>query len=172
MLSQIITNTPIYVWAILAFLMYRGIKFAVDRELEIRAVVIIPMVMLALSAQGILSGFGTDPLVIVSWLLAMAVGAVVSWNGVTEDNVRILKDKKQVFYRGSWAPLIMMMAVFVIKYIVNVALHINPGLHTNVQFAVISTALFGMFNGLFLGKMLRVLIMYQQETTHAAAVTI
>ncbi|MBI1772455.1 MAG: hypothetical protein HYR68_08950 [Burkholderiales bacterium] len=48
------------------------------------------------------------------------------------------------------------------KYIVNVALHVNPALHTNPLFAVASTALFGLFNGLFLGKMLHVLIMYKQ----------
>ena len=162
MLNQIISNTPMYVWAILGFLAYRGIKSSVDRELTVRAVVIIPLVMLALSVQGILSGFGADPAVLAAWLATMAIGATISWNLVSEKNVRILADKGTVFYRGSWAPLFMMMAIFVMKYIVNVALHVNPALHTNILFAVISTALFGLFNGLFLGKMLHVLIMYKQ----------
>lgn len=170
MLNQIITNTPTYVWAILAFLMYRGFKATMDRELEIRAVVIIPLVMLALSVQGISSGFGVEPLVIASWLLAMLLGAAISWSRVNQNNVRILKDKNLVFYRGSWAPLIMMMAIFVIKYVVNVALHVNPALHTDTLFVLMSTALFGIFNGLFLGRMLRVLIMYQQAMTNSPAI--
>lgn len=162
MLNQIISNTPIYVWAILGFLAFRGIKSSVDRELKVRTIVIIPLVMLALSIQGILSGFGADPVVLAAWLATMTVGAAISWSLVNDNNVRILADKGTVFYRGSWAPLIMMMAIFVMKYIVNVALHVSPALHTNTLFAVTSTALFGLFNGLFLGKMLHVLIMYKQ----------
>ncbi|MFZ6658444.1 DUF6622 family protein [Undibacterium sp. TJN19] len=171
MLNQIISGTPMYVWAILGFLAFRGIKASVDRELTVRAVVIIPLVMLALSAQGILSGFGTEPLVIAAWLATMAAGAAVSWNMVNDTNVRILADKGTVFYRGSWGPLVMMMSIFVMKYVVNVALHVNPALHTNMLFAVISTALFGLFNGLFLGKMLRVLMMYKQAMSSNAIFT-
>ncbi|MFZ6875347.1 DUF6622 family protein [Undibacterium sp. Di27W] len=162
MLNQIISGTPMYVWAILGFLAFRGIKASVDRELTVRAVVIIPLVMLGLSAHGILSGFGAEPLVIATWIAAIAAGATVSWNMVSDKNVRILADKGTVFYRGSWGPLIMMMSIFVMKYVVNVALHVSPALHSNMLFAVISTALFGLFNGLFLGKMLHVLLMYKQ----------
>ncbi|PXX38640.1 DUF6622 family protein [Undibacterium pigrum] len=161
MFSQIISNTPIYVWAILGFLAFRGFKASVDRELALRSVVIIPLVMLGLSAHGIVAGFGTEPLVIAAWIATMAAGAAVSWSMVSDKNVRILADKGTVFYRGSWGPLVMMMAIFIMKYIVNVALHVNPALHTNMQFALISTALFGLFNGLFLGKMLRVLVMHK-----------
>lgn len=171
MLNQLISNTPIYVWAILGFLAFRGIKSSVDRELTVRAVVIIPLVMLALSIQGILSGFGDDPLVLAAWLATMTAAAAVSWNMVSDKNVRILADRGTVFYRGSWGPLVMMMAIFVMKYIVNVALHVNPALHTNMQFALISTALFGLFNGLFLGKMLRVLIMYKQAMSEKSVFT-
>jgi len=171
MFSQIIYSTPIYVWAILGFLAFRGIKSSVDRELTVRAVVIIPLVMLALSIQGILSGFGADPLVLAAWLVTMTAAAAVSWNMVSDKNVRILADRGTVFYRGSWGPLVMMMAIFVMKYIVNVALHVNPALHTNMQFALISTALFGLFNGLFLGKMLRVLIMYKQAMSEKSVFT-
>lgn len=172
MLNQIISNTPTYVWAILAFLMYRGFKSAIDRELSIRAVIIIPVVMLALSVQGILSGFGVQPLVLASWGLAMLAGAVLSWNAVNQSNVRILADKNMVFYRGSWGPMIMMMSIFVLKYIVNVALHVAPELHTNMMFAIVSTALFGIFSGLFLGKMLRVLLMFQQAKNAVPALAI
>ncbi|MFZ2998871.1 MAG: DUF6622 family protein [Undibacterium umbellatum] len=171
MLNQLISNTPIYVWAILGFLAFRGIKSSVDRELTVRAVVIIPLVMLALSIQGILSGFGADPLVLAAWLATMTAAAAVSWNMVSDKNVRILADRGTVFYRGSWGPLVMMMAIFVMKYIVNVALHVNPALHTNMQFALISTALFGLFSGLFLGKMLRVLIMYKQAMSEKSVFT-
>ncbi|BBB63701.1 hypothetical protein UNDKW_5428 [Undibacterium sp. KW1] len=171
MLNQIISGTPMYVWAILGFLAYRGIKSSVDRELTVRAVVIIPLVMLALSVQGILSGFGADPVVMAAWLATMTAGAAVSWNMVSDKNVRILADKGTVFYRGSWGPLVMMMSIFVMKYVVNVALHVNPALHSNMLFAVISTALFGLFNGLFLGKMLRVLIMYKQAMSSNAVFT-
>ncbi|MFZ6846205.1 DUF6622 family protein [Undibacterium sp. RuTC16W] len=168
MLNQVISNTPIYVWAILGFLAFRGIKASADRELTVRSVMIIPLVMLALSVQGILSGFGADPLVLAAWLATMTAGVAVSWSMVSDKNVRILAEKGTVFYRGSWGPLVMMMSIFVMKYVVNVALHVDPALHSNMSFAVITTALFGLFNGLFLGKMLRVLIMCKQAMSSSA----
>ena len=53
MLAQIILNTPVWVWALLMFLIYRGILASADREISLKKTFIIPVVMLALSVQGI-----------------------------------------------------------------------------------------------------------------------
>jgi len=58
MLRQIIVNTPIWVWGLLAFLIYRGFISSVDREIPLKRVLIIPLIMLALSVQDIVSTFG------------------------------------------------------------------------------------------------------------------
>ncbi len=163
MLQQIITHTPVWVWAILAFLMYRGFLASKDRELGLRAVLVIPLVMLGLSAQGIAGSFGFNAVSIISWLASLLAGSVVSWKLVNEQNVKVLPHKARVFYRGSWGPLILMMAIFLIKYCVNVAIAINGPLRSDAAFIAVVCLAYGLFNGLFLGKMLKVLTMYKQQ---------
>jgi hypothetical protein len=45
--------TPIYVWALLAFLLYRGYLASKDREMSLFKVALIPLVMLGLALAGI-----------------------------------------------------------------------------------------------------------------------
>jgi hypothetical protein len=59
---QLLSHTPLYVWAILAFLVYRGTAAMRDREVEFRKLCIIPLVMLGLSLQDMSAKFGLDGL--------------------------------------------------------------------------------------------------------------
>ena len=165
MFQQIITHTPLWVWAILAFLMYRGYLASKDRELGLRAIFVIPVVMLALSLQGIAGSFGFNEASVVSWVASALLGSVISWKMVTDRSVRVLPQKAGVFYRGSWGPMALMMAIFLVKYCVNVMIAINPSLRTDTTFIAVVCLTYGLFNGLFLGKMLKVLTMYKQQSS-------
>ncbi len=154
MLIQIISHTPIYVWAILAFLVYRGVLATREREMAFKKLFIIPAVMLVLSLQDIARKFGLDGLPMAAWAAgALAAGTLV-WQfsgariaaGSAPDTVRV---------RGSWAPLAMMMAIFMTKYATAVIMAIQPQLAGNMAFMLAVCALFGGFNGYFLGRLAR-----------------
>jgi hypothetical protein len=57
--------------------------------------------------------------------------------------------------RGSWAPLAMMMAVFFTKYAASVLLAVLPHAREDALVAAGVCALFGAFNGYFLGRLAR-----------------
>jgi hypothetical protein len=57
--------------------------------------------------------------------------------------------------RGSWTPLAMMMAVFLIKYALAVALAIRPGMAADAVFGGTVCGLLGLCNGYFLGQLAR-----------------
>lgn len=154
MLNQILTHTPIYVWAILAFLVYRGVAAMRDRELEVRELCIIPIVMLALSLQDMSAKFGLGGLALAAWALGVALAALpVLAFGRTRIAAGGVPGTVRV--RGSRVPLAMMMAVFVTKYAASVMLAVLP--HARQDALVIGTvcALFGLFNGAFLGRLAR-----------------
>ena len=48
MLQQIFSHTPLYVWAILGFLVYRGVLASRTREVTLRKLFIVPLVWRAL----------------------------------------------------------------------------------------------------------------------------
>lgn len=163
MLQQIIIHTPVWVWAILAFLVYRGILASRDRELNLKAITIIPVLMLGLAVQSMLASYGANLYGIFSWSVAMLTGAVLSWRMLKQEQVRILPGADKVLYRGSWMPMLMMLTIFMLKYCVNVMLAVNGAWRSDLAFIATSSVLFGLCNGLFLGKMLRVLHMARQQ---------
>ena len=154
MLNQLITHTPLYVWAILAFLVYRGVVALHVREVEIRKLCIIPIVMLVLSLQDIAAKFGLGGLALAAWAIGVALtlaptllfGRARIAAGSVPGRVRV---------HGSWVPLALMMAVFFTKYTVSVLLAILPQARQDALAVVAVCILFGLFNGCFLGRLAR-----------------
>ncbi|WP_307189003.1 DUF6622 family protein [Massilia sp. Root335] len=168
MLIQILTHTPIYVWAILAFLVQRGMIAMRDRDVELRKLVMIPAVMLVLSLQDMNAKFGLGGPALAAWALAaaaMALPAGLAGTGrIGASNV-----PGSVRVRGSRLPLVMMMAVFFTKYVASVALSVAPQLRHDTLFACAVCGLFGVFNGWFVGRLARDLASYRLLPAGAAA---
>jgi hypothetical protein len=154
MLIHIVSHTPIHVWAILAFLVYRGMAASRDREVELRKLCIIPVVMLVLSLQDIAAKFGLAGIALAAWIagVALALAPVLLFGA---DRIAAGSAPGTVRVRGSWMPLALMMAVFFTKYAASVMLAVFPQAHQNTLAAGAVCVLFGLFNGVFLGRLAR-----------------
>ena len=170
MLQQILTHTPLWVWAVLAFLLYRGLLASVDREIALKRVFVIPVVMFALALQGIVSGFAAVPAAAPVWFACMLAGTALAWLAFDRGSVRIDPLRRVISQRGSWTPLLLMTAIFCIKYAVGVALSLQPGLAQHLWFAASVCALYGLFNGIFFGQALRIVALYRQANMPQGAV--
>jgi len=154
MLQQILIHTPVYVWAILAVLVWRGTAAMRDREMPVRSLFIVPAIMLALSLQDVLVKFGASAIALGTWAAAAAVTALLFWKS---GRSRTLPGTApgSVIVRGSRVPLAMMMAVFFTKYAASVLLAVLPHARQDALVAAGVCALFGVFNGCFLGRLAR-----------------
>lgn len=160
MLIQILTHTPLYVWAILALLVYRGVVAMRDREIAIRKVFIIPVIMVALSLQGIVAKFGTGFLPLGAWASGAVVMMLVVWK-LSSAGISAGAAPATVRVHGSWVPLAMMIAIFFTKYATAVMLVVQPHVSHNALFSTVVCVLFGIFNGYFLGRLARTLQSWQ-----------
>jgi len=151
---QILTHTPLYVWAILAFLVWRGLAEMRDRELAPQRLFILPLVMLALSFQDIAVRLGAGAMVIVAWSIGCALAGLLTWR-IARPRIMASGQPERVRVRGSRVPLALMMAIFAVKYATGVALAIQPQLAQQVAPALAIGALYGVFNGVFLGRLAR-----------------
>lgn len=152
MLIQILTHTPLYVWAILAFLVYRGMAAMRDRDMEVRKLAMIPAVMLVLSLQDISAKFGLGGWALAAWAVA-AAGVALAAGLAGSERIAASAVPGHVRVRGSRLPLVMMMAVFFTKYAASVAVSVAPQLRQDTLFACIVCGLFGVFNGWFIGRL-------------------
>lgn len=155
MLQQIVSHTPVYVWAILGFLVVRGVAASRDRVVTYRSLFIMPAVMLALGLTSVAGRFDGGGLLAVAWLAAMVAGAALAWRLSGRQVAAADRAARTVHLRGSWTPLALMMAVFAGKYAVGAALGMNPALAHNTGFALAACLLFGLCNGVFNGRLLR-----------------
>jgi len=154
MLFQILAHTPVYVWAILAFLVYRGLAALRERDITVRKLFAIPLVMLALSLQDIAVKFGLGAGVLATWGGALVLVALPVWMwgagrisaGPNPGSLRIA---------GSRAPLVMMLAVFAARYALSVTLAVQPQVLHEGAFVFAACGVLGLFNGYFVGRLAR-----------------
>ncbi|MBJ7309942.1 hypothetical protein H7U20_06995 [Rugamonas sp. CCM 8940] len=167
MLQQIISHTPIYVWAILGFLVYRGVAASQDRTVTLRSLFIIPAVMLGLSLQDIANRFGLHGAPLAAWIIGAALSTGLTWQLIDGKRINVNRAEGSVTVRGSWLPLALMMAIFCAKYAVAIAFAMSPALRQEALFAVTVCATFGLFNGVFLGRLLGHLAAYLKAASQA-----
>nr|WP_307742759.1 DUF6622 family protein [Massilia varians] len=154
MLQQILIKTPVYVWAILAFLVYRGVLAAREREMTLTRMAIVPVVMLVLALHAIAAQFGMASVAMPAWLLGAAV-LTLQRLAFGRSCVLAVAGAGRVRLRGSWAPLALMLTVFSIKYVLAVVLAILPGMAGQAVFVATVCFLLGLCNGYFLGQLAR-----------------
>jgi hypothetical protein len=56
---------------------------------------------------------------------------------------------------GSWVPMLLIVGIFLIKYIVGVDLAMQPTLALDSRYVLIVGALYGLFSGIFAGRAAR-----------------
>ncbi|MFS2007923.1 DUF6622 family protein [Duganella sp. CT11-25] len=154
MIQQIISHTPVYVWALLAFLLYRGYLASRDRESSLLKVALIPGVMLVLALSGMNAHGALGAGVWGVWAVGMLAGAALTWQ-VTSGDIAVNRAAGTVLQRGSWLPLALMVAIFLTKYTVAVLSVMHPELPHSLPFALGVTTLYGLFNGVFIGRLAR-----------------
>lgn len=168
MLNQIISHTPVYVWAILAFLIVRGVIALRTREVAMSKLFIIPVVMLALSLFDVAAKFGANELAWACWLIAAAATVALLYR-FSAARVSPAPAAGHVVVRGSGWPLALMMSIFATKYITSIAVAVQPHLAQELVFTLVVCTLFGVFSGYFLGRLARDLKAFRSFSAPLAA---
>ena len=160
MLQQILSNTPVWVWVLLAFLVQRGVQASRDREVNLRTLLILPLMMLGLSLNSLAQHYSLTSWPVMLWGGTMLLtGWVVAQRMRPEQMERISADQFRL--QGSWMPLVLMMAIFVGKYVESVALAIVPALGQQTAYVAVSSLFFGVLNGVFFARVWRLQMLTQ-----------
>lgn len=152
MFITIVQHTPVWVWGLLAALVALGLSQTRDRQMSPMQVTILPLVMIALSLSGVFSAFGHFPVALGGWAAGVgaalgfgrqfivARGAVWSPRGAT------------LHVPGSWLPLVLIVALFSLKYFAGASLALHPELATDAAFAGPMSLAYGSISGLLLAR--------------------
>ena len=154
MLLQIVQHTPVWVWGLLAALVAYGWSQARPREISLTRVTIVPLVLLALSFAGVVSTFAHATVAILAWGVGVGAALTLGRRFVTVRGARWSSETGALHVPGSWLPLALMLALFLIKYGVGVTLAMNHAMAASTTFGVCCGLAYGGFSGLFAARAL------------------
>nr|WP_328700339.1 DUF6622 family protein [Caenimonas soli] len=157
MIAQILSNTPFWVWGLLAALLALGFTQARNRTAGVPRLVLMPLGMGAFSLWGTISAFGASPAVLGSWFAATVLLLLVITQMRMPAGVSYDRDTRQFALPGSWVPMALILGIFITKYAVGVSLAMHPDLKANANFVLTIATVYGVFSGIFAGRTVRLL---------------
>lgn len=155
MLNQILANTPRWVWGLLLALLWLGLSQAVSRTASLRRITFMPLAMTGLSLYGTVTAFGTDPQVLLVWLCASGLISALVLQQALPAATRYDPATRRFTLPGSWVPLLLILGIFVTKYVVGTVTALQPTLARDAAFVLGFSALHGAFSGVFLARAAR-----------------
>ena len=157
---DIVRHTPLWVGGVLAALVALGAQSLRPRALPLGRLLAMPLIMGGLALWGVQSAFGASGrltellgLWAAGYATALALGAGLRPPAGARYDVAAQRFELP----GSVVPLLLILAVFLLKYGVGVQLALEPALAQDSRFAFGVTGLYGLLSGLFAARSLRVL---------------
>lgn len=172
---DIVRQTPAWVGGLLAGLLFLGLSATRTRDVPLARLVLMPLAMGALALWGVLSAFGefgaTARLaeLLTLWIGCGAAVLAVGARGTPPAGTLYDAGARRFHLPGSWVPLALILAVFLMKYVIGVQLALEPSLAHDAGFAFTVTTLYGGLSGLFAARTLRVLRSTRRPATVTAA---
>jgi hypothetical protein len=145
-LLQTLSHTPAWVYAVFILLVYFGHRQSRGRTIGRGGLMALPLAMLCLSLYGVVSSFGLVPPPLLAWGLGVLLPVALGVRLLTPKGV-IYASSGSFLVPGSWLPLVLMMAIFCVKYLVGFATARNLALIHLPWFIFTVSLAFGLFSG-------------------------
>ena len=148
-ISQVIKGTPIWVWVILVALIALGMQQLRLRVVKRFTVLIAPVVFLFVG----LASSGRSSIAFATWaatLLSVAAFTYYVWKPTSGASYDDTTDRLHL--PGSVIPMIIMLSIFLLNYVFNVALAINPAWRGELAWQLVPAVVLGALSGVFIGR--------------------
>jgi len=157
MIAQILINTPLWVWGLLAALLALGLSQTRKRSVGLARIALLPLALGGFSLYGTISAFGASPTVLGSWLATTTLLLLIVTQLPMPAGTQYDPATRRFELPGSWVPMALIMAIFLTKYAVGVSLVLHPELKTHANFSLSIGTAYGVFSGIFAGRAVRLL---------------
>ncbi|MDR2817634.1 MAG: DUF1453 domain-containing protein [Oscillospiraceae bacterium] len=160
-LLAIIKGTPIYVWVIFAFLVSRGLSLRKDGPVSVKKSMLMPMVFIVWGLWKVITDFAFPLWALVAYIILTTIGTGFGY--LLYSSTQKFDVRRSVFFRlGSTVPLVVIMLNFIVKYVLNVCMAINPQLLGDLGFNIIYCSASGLTVGLFIGGICNIVSNWKQ----------
>lgn len=153
--TQFMVQTPLWVWALLACLIFRGVKARRPARTSLPKLAIIPAIFAIWSLADLTRLYGLQRGTAGPWLAGLAVGALIGWRLLAHADIRADRAAGIVERPADDTLLPLLLMTFALRYGVGALAATAPDLLFHQAFRVTDLLLSGVFTGIFIGKFTR-----------------
>lgn len=157
MLQHLISSTPVWVWALLVFLITRGIAAMKPGETSLGKLAIVPALFTVWGLWSISHRFGSSWEAWGEWSLGIGAGMGLGWVLLRRATLTMNPATGMLWRSADYSLLPLLLVTFAVKYGFECALSVSPSLSNDAGFRAAYLLLSGGFTGIFLGKYWRYL---------------
>ncbi|MGJ7611692.1 MULTISPECIES: DUF6622 family protein [unclassified Variovorax] len=155
MLMQVILHTPKWVFAVFFLLLWLGAKQLLANDVSLSRVTLMPVAMGGLSVYGVISVFGDAFGPLLGWAAAAVVMLALVLQRPLPATTRYDAAERRFHVAGSPVPLMLMMGIFLTKYVVGATLAMHPELRQQALLGIVVPVIYGAFSGVFAARAVR-----------------
>ncbi|HGM7333965.1 TPA: DUF6622 family protein [Stenotrophomonas maltophilia] len=157
MLQHLASQTPTWVWLLLAFLVTRGIAAMKPGETSLQKLAVVPVLFTVWGAWSISHRYGMSLSAWGEWLAGIGSGAALGWLLLGHVKLTFDSTTGKLWRNADYSVLPLLLVTFLVKYGFEVAFAVSPTLTTHAGASAAYLLLSGGFTGLFIGKYCRYL---------------
>ena len=153
--ARIVQGTPGWVWGLLAGLLLLGALQMRTRSVAPARTVLLPLGLALFSLGGLARDLMTTPWLLPAvalWMLTAAALLAIAWNRRPPAGVHYEPATRRIRLPGSVVPLLIILAIFLVKYVVGVELALQPALREQTAFALGLAVASGALSGLLAAR--------------------
>jgi hypothetical protein len=164
-IGAIIQGTPVWVYPLIALLLYLGLQATRPRTVSLVRAFITPAIFIAWGLVSLFARPTLSPVLILDWLLTAVAFGTLAFLTTRLAEVRFDHVRRAVSLPASWLPLTRNLLIFAAKYSLAIAVATHPAARD--QLALWDIAVSGASAGYFLGWLARFAAAYRQPPTPA-----
>ena len=151
-ISQILMYTPRWVFGLLTGLIILGIIQTRPRQVPVVAAFILPIAMMLMSVIGLLMTIGFVWKSILFWSLGAILATSLIAKFVVNSTVTYDQTIRRFTLRGSWIPLLIIVAIFCTRYLLAMCIGMNLKIVQELYFVPAISLILGSLSGYFIAQ--------------------
>ncbi|MFT6834927.1 MAG: hypothetical protein ACJA0H_000960 [Francisellaceae bacterium] len=149
---QLIVNTPLWVYAILAYIIFVGYKASKPGTITLGKQVIILIIFSYLGVSSFFSSFQLDIFNIGLWCISILIGAAYGWFWIKTLKLKVKRSSKMFYSEGSWRLMYLLIIIFISNYYIGYQTAINQDMFNQLWFDLLVLFISGACLGIIIGR--------------------
>lgn len=164
---EIFLKTPIWVYAVLIYLIWRGLSERKNKVIKLKTAIIFPTVLTLYNIYLIYitiakNAYNDVFLLIICWISTMSIGLLLGKVQVERLKFKVNIKHYALNVSGTWSTLIVLMLIFVGRYYFAYMQIKEPQLSYQLDYSLSLIGLMGLGNGFFLGQLRGYFVKYSK----------